>query len=130
LRARAIVMVANIKWGVWWGLRFAAFFTAIVLLEYIALGSAPFDHIGISPKAAIAAYFASGILAGAVVGALRPFTNTLYGSVGVGIVGAFVVAAAIVSVKSGPPNRWGFVEWATVVIGAVVYGVYLGSEWS
>jgi hypothetical protein len=123
-------MVANIRWGVWWGLRFAAFFTAIVLLEYIALGPAPFDRVGFSLQTTIATYFASGIIAGAVVGALRPLTNTFYGSVGVGIVGAFVVAAAIVSVKFGPPDRWGFVEWTTVVIGAVVYGAYLGSEWS
>ena len=122
------MMVANIRWGVWWGLRLAAFFTAVVVLEYIALGAAPFAHIGMSLLSTIGTYFVVGVTAGAVVGMLRPFTNTFYGSVSVGIAGAFVGAVVIVSMKSGPPNHWGYVEWATVVIGAVVYGAYLGSE--
>jgi riboflavin transporter FmnP len=121
-------MIANVRWGVLRGLWAATAFSVFVIAEYLLLGSAPFTNIGTSLHVVLAIYFCGGITAGAIVGALRPFTRTRPGAIAVGILAAFVVGTGIIWTKSGSPNHWAPVDWASVIICSVIYGTMFSSE--
>jgi hypothetical protein len=121
-------MIANIKWGVLWGIRMATGFSVFVIAEYLLLGPAPFIRIGSPLHVVIAFYVVSGITAGALIGALKPFTQTRPGSIAVGILGALVVGTIIFWTKSGPPNHWTDADWGPLVFGSILYGVFFSSD--
>jgi hypothetical protein len=121
-------VIANVRWGVLWGLRIAIGFSVFVIAEYLLLGATPFTNIGTSLHVVIAIYFSGGVTAGAIVGALRRFTRTRPGAAAVGILAAFVVGTGIIWTKSGSPNHWTRIDWITVIGFSLIYGIMFSSE--
>lgn len=64
--------------GQWWGMRWAAAFTAarvlVALGMFMTEGRAPFTHDGATVGQAIALYVAGGVIVGTCMGRFRPRT--------------------------------------------------------
>lgn len=115
---------SNVRWGITNGLRAAFALSVFVTLEFLVVGSAPFDHIGATLWTTILAYVLMGILAGAVVGALRRQANKSMGAAAVvGAVAGLPSALAMLLALKGLPSHWGGAE----IFGAVVGGPLLGA---
>src|SRR5271156_3860771 len=68
--------IRNVRWGVGWGVGIAGVLSVFVLLSYIVHGRASFDRLGTSVWAVILFYFAAAVVAGGLVGMLRPIATS------------------------------------------------------
>jgi len=116
---------SNVRWGVMNGLRVAFALSVFVTLEFLVVGSAPFDHVGATLWTTILAYVLMGILAGAVVGALRPQANrSIGGAAVVGAVAGLPSGLAMLLALKGMPSHWGGAEIFGALVGAPLLGAY------
>src|SRR6185312_850256 len=85
-------LVANVRWGVTWGLRMALLFSAwigilMILNRSVTLPGGETNH-HVNAFAVVALYVGGGIAAGAIVGLLRPLERTMAGAMLTGFVAA------------------------------------------
>jgi hypothetical protein len=93
-------LIDDLKWGIRWGLWMAAGFSAIALVITGFRGSPDYPEFGLSIGSIILLYFALGLIAGALVGVLRPFTRTKSGGFFVGwLIGSLVYGGAGLMIK-------------------------------
>jgi len=106
--------------GIIIGLVFAVIYSVIATLVYVAAGFPEGEGAGL-PEI-ILSYFAGGILAGAIIGWLRPYSNTRIGSVIVGIIGAFPVLLGFYLVEFGRIDADGLIVTAplSVIMGGIL----------
>lgn len=113
---------ANLGWGIRWGLAFASGYIAWVLLLYLVAGSAPFEeHGNLTVGKAIVAYIAGGVLAGSIVGSLRPLVRWLLGAIVLGVIAAVPVTLGMLIAMVGMPP-WAFEYKFAAVIAPIVLG--------
>lgn len=106
----------NVRWGIGQGAAFAAIASVVVTLSQVSQWHVYAAHIWL----VLATYFFAGIGAGAVVGALRPFTRHLIGAMLVGIVAAVPFAIALGAVAGS--TALGNIDWKSVRFLAVICG--------
>jgi hypothetical protein len=93
-------LLDDLKWGIRWGLWMAAGFSGIALAITGFRGSPNYPDIGLSIRSIILLYFALGLVAGGLVGVLRPFTRTKSGGFFVGwLVGSLVYGGGGLMIK-------------------------------
>jgi hypothetical protein len=93
-------LVADIRWGIGWGLWIATGFSAIVLVLAGFRGSTDYPELGLSTGSIILIYFGLGLIAGCILGLLRPFTRTKSGGFFVGwLIGSLVYGGAGLMIK-------------------------------
>jgi hypothetical protein len=115
-----------LRWAWGWSLAFAALFSLWVGLLALLSGSARFDKYEMSAAAIIRTYFAVALVAGIVLGVLRPITETALGRVFVGsIVGTAVYTGIGLSMYG--PDKFTFVGGAIL---GIPMGGFLGYKWS
>lgn len=85
-------VMANIRWGIRYGVIFAAFYCATALAIFAVEGSGAFSRYDITLGRTLASYVLGGILGGATLGLLRPLTRYWAGSACVGVFAALPVA--------------------------------------
>ena len=91
-RSRGATFLANVEWGVAWGVGMATVFSLFVLALAALRGSTAYPQYGdLTTWSLIATYFAVGLPAGAVAGALRPLLRWRAGAALVGYLVAVVV---------------------------------------
>jgi hypothetical protein len=115
-------LTKNLSWGLTWGLGFAAWFSLIAGLIYLI---APREHAGGPPVQLphiLTAYWAGGLVAGVLVGVLRPVTRYWWGAALVGLLAMIPISASI------GLAMWGwFTDWTTINLQALlVYGSVVG----
>lgn len=115
-------MKSDIRWGIRVGLSFAALFSAWVLVLYTTQGPGAFERLGVTVWGAVLTYLTGGVVAGAIVGALRPLAKTRVGAMAVGVLAALPVAAAACYLLYGAPLHWK----RSVVIACGIYAVFIG----
>jgi hypothetical protein len=113
--------------GALFGLGMATIYVAYVLVLFLLRGSAPFDRLHTSVLVVILSYVILGPIAGAIVGFLRPLTITRIGSMFVAFLAAATVYLGIMIAMKGSPLSWKSVDWITVSILGVTFGVVLGN---
>jgi len=114
---------ANIRWGIQWGMIIASIYSLIALvLNGFSSGQA-FSRKGITVGQTIALYFISGLIAGVIIGSLRPIMKTKLGASAVGVIAAFPLSVGISVMRSGSPSGWNDETWVPTVITAVVFGI-------
>lgn len=125
-RGTAPTLARDLKWGVGYGLAFAAAYSAIVLVQYLVTGPGVVEsrHITLGPT--IAAYFVGGVVGGALVGLLRPFTRWRVGATLIGIIACLPLAIAFVVVIDGSPSHWKEETIVGTLIAAVLIGAIVG----
>lgn len=114
----------NLRWGVIAGLFFACFYSLYVIGLYLIRGSTPFVANDTTFGQVVASYFGTGIVAGAVVGLLRPLLRWRIGAVFVGIVAAFAVFVGIALLDQGSFSQWDQDTWVSCVSLAVLFGTF------
>jgi hypothetical protein len=95
-------VLRNLRWGAGWGLSLASLFSLYVFALSIIRGSAPFDRHGISPAEVIQAYLVGGVVAGALIGLLRPLTRWGWGAALLGLIASIPIVGLIGLALHGP----------------------------
>jgi hypothetical protein len=119
-------MIARMWVGVRWGLVAATLFSAWVTVVAVSGSPDAFTKVGVTYGTVVAAYYAGGIVAGAIGGALLPLRRTFAGAALVGSVAAFPVWAGIWFVSEGAPWRWESGDWYGIALFSVVFGIAAG----
>jgi len=91
MRLHVSKAIGNLKWGVKGGLAFAAVYCLWVGLLSLIGGPETFSHLGVTVTSLMATYVAVGVLAGAVIGLLRPLTGNDFGAFVVGYLAALPI---------------------------------------
>lgn len=111
-------LMADVRWGVRWGLALASLCTVLAL---IGAGTDPSitttEQVGF-----LFFYFFSGIAAGAVIGLLRQYLKTRSGAAIASIIAAMPVMAALGTLAWGPPWQW----QASLYVIWLLVSIYLG----
>ena len=113
------------KWGIGWGLAMAAAFSFHATLVLIVNGNSVFREIGTTYPASIASYAAAGVLAGAIIGTMRPLGTSLLGVL------LLSVAASVPAYLSFRTALKGFAPWAAqdtagLIVMPLIWGVPIG----
>lgn len=116
------LLATNLRWGVIAGLFFACFYSLFVTGLYLLRGSAPFEANETTYGQVVLSYFGTGIVAGALVGLLRPLLRWRLGAVVVGVVAAFAVFVGISLVDQGGFSQWDAGTWRMCAVLAVLLG--------
>lgn len=120
-------MYDNILWGMRRGLAFAGVISAFVLVLYVANGASNFAKLGLSVPEIILIYAIGGVLTGAVVGAMRPWTKSRLGAMVTGVAAALPASLALGLALYGTPSQWHRTTLANCVIYAVIMGIVGGN---
>lgn len=120
----------NLKWGVKGGVGFALFYCAWVGALYLVAGSEALSRQGVSLTTIMSTYLCVGVVAGAVVGLLRPLTKNGFGAFVVGYIAAVPVTAGLVVCLNGWPTTWTARWWHEFPILVLVFGTMVGLELS
>jgi hypothetical protein len=123
LRERSATrLVSRLAWGVRWGALFGAAFVMIAVAIYFLSGKSAFESHRTTLLRMVLTYFVGGVLAGTVVGLLKPLTNSKTGAAIVGFAAALPVATLIRFATDG------FGLWQrSDTIEAIVMGLILGA---
>jgi len=97
---------AQVRTGLGWGLAFATCYSGYVLLLWIARGRVVFDRVGMNVWEVILAYYGSGLVGGAIVGALLPLGRSRPGAALLGFLVAFPVLYTL-GMFLEPAAAWG-----------------------
>jgi len=121
---------ANVRWGIQFGLIFAAALIAFVSIGYIARPDSP-SHQMVGWLQVSGAYLLSGLICGLVLGVSRPLLTSYSRSILLGPVVAFPFYVTVWSVAGSPFWTWDAVYWtlavfASVIVGSIVGGFYWG----
>ena len=117
-------LLANVRWGVYWGFCGAIVYSAFAVLILIFRGEGPFATNDTTFGTVIALYFVSGITVGIVLGVLRPLTHS---RVGAAIVGVICTIPAVFMGEMVLNERWSLEQnWMTVLVVSVVFGSLSG----
>jgi hypothetical protein len=106
----------NLRWGIGNGLFMGCFFTAVVLVIRVVPGNRPFERTGVTIASTIAVYLIGGMLAGAIIGLLRPLARYALGAMLVSIPAALPVAIRMAVAFEGPPSHWARSDWANILL--------------
>lgn len=115
----------DLRWGLSWALAVAVFFSAYILLVRLFRGRDTFVETGADAEIIIAAYLASGILVGIVLGLLRRFTGTRAGRVIIGVISGWAVFTCIGLASEGWFSAWSAEDWEGVLVLGTVFGLVL-----
>jgi len=118
----------NLKWGVSGGLGIASLYCVWVVLLYLIQGADPFSRQRVSLTTVIATYLASGLVAGAVVGLLRPWTENGFGAFVVGLLAGVPITAGLMVCVAGWPSAWSNNDQRGFPVLAIMVGTALGYE--
>jgi hypothetical protein len=119
-------LAARVRVGIRWGLVMATVFSAWVTVVAVTGSADAFTKVGVTYRAVVAAYYAGGIVAGAIGGALLPLRRTFPGAALVGTVAALPVWMGIWFVSEGSPWRWQSGDWYGIALFSVVFGIAAG----
>jgi hypothetical protein len=119
-------MIARIWVGIRWGLAIATLLSAWVTIVAVAGNPDAFTRVGVTYRGVVTAYYAGGIVAGAIGGALLPLRRTFAGAALVGTIAAFPVWVGFWFVSEGAPGRWERGDWYGIALFSVAFGIVGG----
>ena len=118
----------QIATDVGWGVRAGAVYGVLLSVLAIVIASLRLERRQIAAEApelaqALLIYFGGGIVAGAIVGLLRPLTRRRDGATLVAILALLPAMFCLGLAMFGTPVAWTRAEWLGLAISAVVFGV-------
>jgi hypothetical protein len=123
-------VMGNLKWGVKGGLGIASLYCVWVGVLYLLQGSEPFSRQGVGLPTVLATYVAVGVIAGAVIGLLRPLTRNDFGAFVVGYLAAVPITAGLMICVNGWPTAWTVRRWHEFPVMVLLFGTMVGFELS
>ena len=128
LRAQPRI-VRDVRWGIGWGLAFAAAFSLIALASFALGDPRQFARMGVTPGTTVGAYAFGGAVGGTLVGLLRPLTRWRAGSGVVGVVACLPLSLGFLLAMRGPPSHWTTSNVGAGVVTALLLGTACGTLW-
>lgn len=119
-------LIARVWLGIRWGLAIATIMSAWVTFVAVAGSPDAFTKIGVTYRWVVLAYYAGGIVAGAIGGALLPLRRTFAGATLVGTIAAFPAWVGFWFVSEGAPWRWEQGDWYGIALFSVAFGIVGG----
>lgn len=113
-------VIANIAWGVGWGIVMAAAYSAIALAIYAVLGHHAIHTPGLTIGKVLMAYWIGGLGAGFAAGVARPLFRYRWALGSIGALGGLIVSAAFQLAYKGPPSSWSL---GGCVFGSLLFAV-------
>jgi hypothetical protein len=92
------------------------------------IGPEPFSRLGVSLATVMATYVTVGVLAGAVIGLLRPLTGNGFGAFVVGYLAAVPITAGLMTCLKGWPSTWTTGSWHSFPMLVLIFGTMVGYE--
>jgi hypothetical protein len=128
--ARRGSVSSDLRWGLKWGLLFAAI-VALWPLALLVIGAVTtFRANGVTFVAVLGLYLSSGVLGGALLGLCRPMLRSQIGAAVVGVLVAHILMAGAALLTQGHPASWDPADWVAIVVTAVPLGAAVGvSQW-
>lgn len=117
-------VLSGVRTGLYWGLGYASWALGL----FVFRGSAPFTGIGVTAPTAVAFYLAAGMMAGGVVGLLKPFASTLVGKMVIGFVAA-LAPSFLMFMTLLPLVDWGTKLVVLSLIFAGIMGPLFAAAW-
>ena len=118
----------NLKWGVSHGLGIAALYAALGVVRLLFRGISPFGPAGRVALAAIAMLASVGLVAGTIVGLLRPHTANPFGALLVGFVAAGPIVFGVMILVEGLPKTSPESAWPVLLLLWAFVAAFLGRE--
>jgi hypothetical protein len=122
-------LFSRAKMGIKVGLLFSCLYSVYVIGLYLIRGPAVFMAYGTTIGVVIASYFAGGIIAGAIVGALLPLTRFRIGAMLVYSIAAFFVFLSITIAMKESIEKLRGVDFGICVVAAIFMGVFGSFAW-
>ncbi len=119
----------DLRWGIMWGLGFAAVYTFVAALIFAVEGQHPFEANDATLGEAIVGYVLGGLVGGVLLGLLRPLTARRWGAVFVGILVGVPAVGAVVLPIEGPPSAWDQADLFAVVVLGTILGAFGGNHY-
>ena len=126
--SRLLKLLTNIRWGILWGLFFAASLSCIASVQFLFKGASLEKKYGTTLSSIILTYFAVGIIAGCIGGLLRPAMKRQIGAIVSGVILGILGYGAIGVLLAGPPSHWSGANWGTAILLGVTVGGALGNS--
>ena len=120
-------MMSNIRKGIVFGVALATFYSLFAGTIMLVGGPVAFERNGTTLLGALCAYYASGIVGGALVGALSPWTKHYAGTIVISIIAAIVVFFGIEVATAGSPQVWTSQNVKTPIGLGFLFGIILGN---
>lgn len=120
----------RVRWGVGYGAMFGTGYVVVAVAIYLLQGPEAFAEVGVSLQVACLIYFGMGVLAGGLVGLLRPLAATRDGLLLVAVLTMFAICTAFGLAMFGAPWTWRRGEAFSVIITAIGLGVLIGMQFS
>ena len=112
-------LIKNLRWRIKTGIRAGLTFTVIAVIAFVLDFKHTLSAKGLTFLAVAAAYLGGGVVAGAIVGALRPLGRSRLGAVLLGVIACVPVAIAIRLAAEG------FTPWTrgdSIIVGLMAVG--------
>lgn len=120
----------NVKWGLGWGVFMACFYSAFAVLILLTRGPQAFTSKGASFTGMISVYIVGGILAGGILGMLRPITRHFLGAVVAAIPVSVPPSGGLLIAIRGAPLQWSRNTWlALVVLTCIIAPIFGAATW-
>lgn len=81
----------DIAWGIHWGKQFSSYYTLLALAWLVFAGRFAWGRWGFRIFLIVPFYWGAGVVAGAIIGLLRPLGRTLLGQVLIATIAGFPV---------------------------------------
>jgi hypothetical protein len=118
----------DLRWGLGIAAFFIAFYALIAVVLYFLRGADSFEAQGLSLPRLLLAYLGGGVVAGCILGLLRPLTRWRLGAALVGVAVALPVFLGIGLALFGMPSTWDSSVWGAMVGAAVLLGSVGGAD--
>lgn len=113
----------NVPAGALVGLLFGLVYSVIAVVLFLARGQGAFEYqAGVSLLILMGVYMVGGVLGGAVVGLLLPWTNNRWGAVVVGMIAAVPVVTGVAIAMDGMPSGWSDASLGSLILTSVLLG--------
>lgn len=113
--------LADIRWGVQYGMGFAILFSICAVIQRITVGPTAFDQYHATIVGVLGIYFGGGLVSGVLVGLLRPLAKYALGAALVGFIAAFPVILAIDKLMRGG-EAWSYIDTVVVTVSSAGLG--------
>lgn len=120
-------LLADIRWGIPFGLRILSKLALCLSLPYVMFGDRWLTRLGVSFGELVAVSVSGGIAVGFILAILRPMTRWRAGAILVGVIVALIGFGATLTLVSRTPTNWSLANWIGVTIAGLVVGTFAGN---
>jgi len=118
--------LADIRWGLRGSLVVTGIYCGWVIAVRAIVGDRPFTANSVSLGTVVLTYAVVGMMAGALVGVMRPFLKWRAGAYAAGVSTGLILSMGIIASVKGYPSTWDRGSWIAVLVVSIAAGFVVG----